>query len=107
MAQQLTNPTRNMRLQVRSLALLPGLRIRHCHELWCRSQTQLGSCIAVAVVQAGGYSSDLTPSLGTSICLGFGPREDKKKGEEKERVTYIRVYTVLTQRGPEIVRSHG
>ena len=32
-----------MRLQVRSLALLSGLRIRCCGELWCRLQTRLGS----------------------------------------------------------------
>ena len=32
-----------MRLQVRSLALLSGLRIWHGYELPCRSQTQLGS----------------------------------------------------------------
>ena len=38
-----------MRLQIRSLALLRGLRIRHCRELWCRSQTQLGSHVAVAL----------------------------------------------------------
>ena len=36
-----------MRLQVQSLALLSGLRIRCCHKLWCRSQTWLGSRIAV------------------------------------------------------------
>ena len=30
-----------MRLRVRSLALLSGLGTQHCHELWCRSQTQL------------------------------------------------------------------
>ena len=30
-----------MGLQVRSLASLTGLRIQHCHELWCRSQTWL------------------------------------------------------------------
>ena len=30
-----------MRLQVQSLALLRGLRIRCCHKLWCRSQTWL------------------------------------------------------------------
>ena len=29
--------------------MLSGLRIQHCHELWCRSQTWLRSCIAVAV----------------------------------------------------------
>ena len=34
---------RTMRFQVRSLASLSGLRIRHCHELWCGSQTRLGS----------------------------------------------------------------
>ena len=39
-----------MRLQVRSLALLDGLRIQHCGELWCRSQMWLGSDIAVTVV---------------------------------------------------------
>ena len=36
-----------LRLQVQSLALLSGLRIQHCHELWCRSQTWLKSGIAV------------------------------------------------------------
>ena len=34
-----------MRLRVQSLALLSGLRIQHCYELWCRLQTQLGSYI--------------------------------------------------------------
>ena len=38
-----------MRFPVRSLALLSALRIRRCHELWYRSQTQLGSGIAAAV----------------------------------------------------------
>ena len=39
-----------MRLQVRSLASLRGLRIQYCCELWCRLQMQLGSGVAVAVV---------------------------------------------------------
>ena len=39
-----------MRLRVRSLALLSGSRIRRCPELWCGSQTQLRSGVAVAVV---------------------------------------------------------
>ena len=38
-----------MRMQVRSLALLSGLRIQHCYELQCRSQTWFGSGVAVAV----------------------------------------------------------
>ena len=39
----------SLRMQVQSLALLSALRIWHCFKLWCRSQMQLGSCIAVAV----------------------------------------------------------
>uniref|UniRef100_A0A8D1HXE7 Uncharacterized protein n=1 Tax=Sus scrofa TaxID=9823 RepID=A0A8D1HXE7_PIG len=38
------------RFQVRSLALLSGLRIQCCCELWCRLQMWLGAHIAVAVV---------------------------------------------------------
>ena len=72
-----------MRLRVRSLALLSGLRIWHCHELWCRLQTRLGSCVAVA--QAGGNGSDLALSLGTSICRGSSPRNGKKTKKEKEK----------------------
>ena len=69
-----------MRTWVRSLASLSGFQ--HFHELWCRSQTQLGSCMAVAVVQAGSCSSDSTPSLGTSVCHGCGPKKIKKKKED-------------------------
>ena len=69
-----------MKLRVQSLASLSGLRIQHCHELWwCRSQMQLRSRVAVAVVQVGSYSSDSTPSLGTSIYHGCNPKKDQKK----------------------------
>ena len=62
MAQQVANRLRTMRMRVPSLARLSGLRI-HCFcELWCRSQMWLGSDVAVAVVEANGYSSNLTPS---------------------------------------------
>ena len=47
-----------MRLQVQSRALLSGLRIQHCGELWCSLQTQLGSGAAVAVVLAGSCNSN-------------------------------------------------
>ena len=39
-----------MRMQVQFLALLSGLRIQACHELWQSYQMQLGSYIVVAVV---------------------------------------------------------
>ena len=58
MAQQKQIRLGTMRLWVPSLASLNGLGIQCCHKLWCRSQTQLGSGIAVALEQAGGYSSN-------------------------------------------------
>ena len=36
----------------------------------------LGFCVAVAVVEAASYSSDVTPSLGTSICHRGGPKKN-------------------------------
>ena len=38
MAQQKQIGLVSMRMQVQSLALLGGLRIQHCRELWCRLQ---------------------------------------------------------------------
>ena len=78
-AQQKQFRVGTMRLQVRSLASLSGLRIQHCHELWCRSQMWLRSCIAVAVARASGYSFDYTPSLGISICHKCGLKKAKKE----------------------------
>jgi len=76
-AQWLTNPTRNHEVAGSIPALLRGLRIWCCRELWCWLQMQLRSGVAVALALAGGYSSDLTPSLGTSMCHGSGPRKGK------------------------------
>ena len=74
-----------MRTQVQSLNSLSGLRIQHCLELWCRWQMQLGSGVAVAVAQAGSYSSNSTPSLGTSIMLWVRPYKKKKTKNKKTK----------------------
>ena len=66
-----------MRMWVRSLASLSGLRIRCCHELWCKLQTRLGSGLAVAVAVAGSCNSDLIPSLGSPMCCRCGPTKKK------------------------------
>ena len=69
----------SMRIQGPSLPMLSGLGIWHCCELWCRSQIWLGSLVAVAAMQAGSCSSNLTPSLGSFICCGCNPRKQKIK----------------------------
>ena len=61
MAQWIGIQLGTMKLRVRSLALLSGLRILHCHGLWCSLKTWLGSGIAVAVAWASGCGSDATP----------------------------------------------
>ena len=62
---------------------IPGLAcelsIWYCHELCCGSKMWLRSRVAVAVVSAGSYSSDSTPSLGTSIYCGCSPKKTKRK----------------------------
>ena len=75
-----------MRTWIRSLASLSGLRIWRCRELWCGSQTRLGShvAVAVAVVEAGSCSSDWTASLGTSICRGCGRKIANKQTTNRE-----------------------
>ena len=68
-----------MRTWVRALAWLGGLRIWCCLDLWHRLQTRLRSGVAVAVAEASSCSSDLTPSLGTSIAQGAALKRQKKK----------------------------
>ena len=65
----------SMKMRVWSLFSLSGSRIWHYCELWCRSQMQLWSQVAVAVAVAVAASciSNSTTSLGTSICPQMWP----------------------------------
>ena len=78
----------SMRMQAQSLPSLSGLRIGHCCELRCKSQTHLGSCVSVAVAQAGSCSSDSTPSLGTSVCCGGGPKKQNKQTKKENKPSH-------------------
>ena len=83
--QWLMNQLVSMRTRVRSLAMLSGLRIQCCRDLWCRSQTWLRSGIAVAMAVASSCSSNLTSRLvQTSRCRGCGPKKKIKKKKKKE-----------------------
>ena len=68
---------------------IPGLTqwVKDPSLPWAASQTQLGCHVAVAV--AGSYSSDSTPSLGTSMCRRYSPKKDKKEGRKEGRRKYI------------------
>ena len=68
-----------MRTQVQSLALLSGLRIHCCLELWCRSQMWLGSHVAVAVAGIRSPAWELPYALGETL-------KRKKKSFESIRV---------------------
>ena len=56
---------------------------------------RLRSDVAVPVAQASGYSSDLTLSLGTSICHRCGPKKSKKK---KKIFQLFTKYVYLSQK---------
>ena len=77
----------------------------------------------MALAEAGGYSADSTPSLGTSMCRGSGPRNSnnnnnnkkdkrqkkkKKKKKEKIRVPVMAQWLTNPTRNHEVEGSiHG
>ena len=79
----------SMRIKVQSLALLSGSRICCCHEMWCRSQMQPGSRIAVTVMQAGGYSSIQPPAWKPSYIASTALKRQKTKNKIKNNLFFI------------------
>ena len=82
-----------MRMLVRCLAPITGLRIPCCCQLWRSLQKQLRSGVAVAVVSAGSCSSDLTFSLG--ICHMLYAMVAAIKRKEKSQINFFPVLKIL------------
>ena len=107
MSQSLTNPIRNHEVAGLIPSLAQWVKDPALPELWCRSQTQVGSWVAVALAQAGGYSTDSTLSREPPYAAGVAPemakRQKKKKKKEKKcmhleqfgcrRTTYFKCHT--------------
>ena len=93
-----TNLTRNPEVAGSIPDLAQWVKDLHCRELWCRSQMQLRSGIAVAVVQASGYGSNSIPSLGTSMCCRCGPKPPPppKKNLKTVKLTKIDLLFAMT-----------
>ena len=81
-----------MRLQVQSLVLLSGSRIQRCHELWCRSQTQLGPCCCGIGCSC---SSDWTPKRQKET---QNPKKTKQNKKQTKNQTKTTKYCIKTQK---------
>ena len=82
-----------MRVWVWSLASLSGLWIRHCCELWCRSQMWLGSGVAVALSGRGQQQHlRLDPWPGNFYMLRVQPL---KKDERQKIIIIIDPQTLI------------
>ena len=84
-------------MRVQFLALVSGLKIRHCRELGVGHRCSLDPSLLwlwlgpAVVAQAGRCSSDSTPNLGTSICHECSPKE-KKKRQIKNKWEEIKIW---------------
>ena len=77
-AQQVKNPT-SIHEDAGSIPGLSRLKIQHCHKLWCRSQMQLGSCVAVAVTADTALIQPLTWKLPSAAGAALKRKLKKKK----------------------------
>ena len=85
--------------------------IKRCSEPWCRSQMQLGSGVAVAMVLA---KATAPPNQGTFICHGCSPKRKKRKERKSLEIIHwmnfkkhLDVYYVIIEITPDdINRNH-
>ena len=77
-----------MRTQVRSLASLSGLKIRHYCELWYRLQTQLRSGIAVPTAPIRPLAWEILYAVAVALKR---PKPNQTKQTNKQKKTVAKV----------------
>ena len=78
-------PLGSTRMQVRFLALLSGLRIWRCCELWCRFQTQLGSCIAWLWSRLAAVAPIWPLAWELPDAVGAAPKSQKREKQQQQQ----------------------
>ena len=68
-------------------------------------KTGLRSCTAMAVVVS--CSSDLTPSLGISICHGFGPKKSDRQTDRQTETEISLLNCILPSSGSIMVSGRS
>ena len=89
MASLVKNPIDPMRMWVQSLALLSGLRIWRCYEMWLRS--------GVPVAVAGSCSSDSTPSWEFPYATGVAVKRKNNNNNNKEQIKINETYFMMNK----------
>jgi len=81
-----------MRLRVRSLASLSGLRIQRCYELWCRSQTHLDLVLLWLWCRLAA-AAPIKP-LAWEPPYAAGAALKRQKTKKKKKLHYINIKSV-------------
>ena len=84
-------------MTVRSLASLSGLKIPSRHDLRCRSQTRLGSHVAVAVGRLAAVASVGPLVWELPYAAGVALKSKKQKNKTKQNHTLIEMKLIYSK----------
>ena len=80
---------------------LSGLRMQHCHELWCMWQMWLRSGVVGRVGWAGGNTPNKPPAREKPVARGCGREKKKKKKKEgKEKISSNKIFSFKIEKNP-------
>ena len=73
--------------------LARGLKIRHCPDLWCRSQTRLGSLVALLWRRPAAAAPIILLAWEPPYSMGAAlekAKKQKKKNKNKKKKTHLK-----------------